>query len=55
MAAAEIMRSFPTRGSCGLRGPFAAKDAETGESLPVAEGKIRVTLKKHDFRMVIAE
>ncbi|MBI3922605.1 MAG: hypothetical protein HY318_14375 [Armatimonadetes bacterium] len=39
----------------GLKGSFEAKDAETGEPLPVEQGKVRFALKKHDFRMVVVE
>ncbi len=39
----------------GLKADFAAKDAETGEALPVAEGKVTFALKTHDFRMVVLE
>ena len=34
---------------------LAAKDAETGEALSVAAGKIIFPLKKHDFRMITLE
>ncbi|MBI4025290.1 MAG: hypothetical protein HY360_09945 [Verrucomicrobia bacterium] len=41
--------------SLGLKSGFAAKDAETGEALPVTDGKVTFALKKHDFRMVVLE
>lgn len=37
----------------GLKETLSAKDAETGESLPIIEGRVRFSLKKHDFRMVV--
>jgi hypothetical protein len=39
----------------GLKNEFTAQDAETGEALPVADGKVQFALKKHDFRIVVVE
>jgi hypothetical protein len=39
----------------GLKSGFAAKDAETGEAISVADGKVMFPLKKHDFRMIVLE
>lgn len=34
---------------------FQCRDAETGEALPCADGKLRFDLKKHDFKIVLLE
>jgi len=39
----------------GLKNGLIAKDAETGESLPASDGKVRFPIKQHDFRMVVIE
>jgi hypothetical protein len=45
----------PDAKALGIESDFAAKDAETGEALPVTDGKVTFALKKHDFRMVVLE
>jgi hypothetical protein len=39
----------------GLAGPLRVTNAETGEALPVAGGKVRFALKKHDVRVLRIE
>lgn len=46
---------LPDVNKLGLKGSFTAKDAETGEALPVTGGKVLFPLKKHDFRMIVLE
>jgi len=45
----------PDVGRLGLKAGFTAKDAETGEALPVKDGKVAFALAKHDFRLVVVE
>jgi len=42
-------------GALGLKTDFGARDVESGETLPVAAGKVSFALKKHDYRIVAIE
>lgn len=45
----------PDRQKLGLKINFTARDAETGDALKVTGDRIRLSIPKHDFRMVIIE
>ncbi len=36
----------------GIPADFSAVDMETGKTYPVADGVIRLCLKKHDYAMI---
>jgi hypothetical protein len=45
----------PDAAKLGLKNVTSAKDAETGETLPVTSGTVKFALGKHDCRMVVME
>jgi hypothetical protein len=50
-----VVRLKPDAKTLGLPADFSARDAESGETLTVEKGEAAVTLRRHDFRMVIME
>ena len=45
----------PDAKTLGLKAGFRARNLETGEEIPVADGAAKVTLGKYDFAMVVFE
>ena len=45
----------PDAKALGLKAGFRARNAETGEEIAVSDGRVKVTLDKHDYAMVVFE